>query len=312
MNTNMYKPEGMNGTRELPDFSLAALERARETGKILEATANICTPDMALKVNLGTITGIIPKEEAALTSEGEKVKDIAVITRVGKPVCFKVTGFERSGSSTVALLSRRLAQEECMRSFLMCLESGDVIDAKVTHLEPFGVFCDIGCGIISLLPIDSISVSRISHPRDRFYPGMEIRAVIKSIDYESGRIYLSHKELLGTWEENVARFSVGQTVSGIIHSTKTYGIFVELAPNLAGLAELKDGIKEGESCAVYIKSIMPEKMKIKLVIIDSYEKTAPQRCAEYFIDTDKVFHIDYWRYSPDSCPKIIETDFSEA
>ena len=306
MNTNMYKPEGMNGTRELPDFSLAALERARETGKILEATANICTPDMALKVNLGTITGIIPKEEAALTSEGEKVKDIAVITRVGKPVCFKVTGFERSGSSTVALLSRRLAQEECMRSFLMCLESGDVIDAKVTHLEPFGAFCDIGCGIISLLPIDSISVSRISHPRDRFYTGMEIRAVIKSIDYESGRIYLSHKELLGTWEENVARFSVGQTVSGIIRSTETYGIFVELAPNLAGLAEPRDGVRDGDTASVYIKSILPEKMKVKLIIIDSFKSENPNPPPKYFIEGD---HIDSWYYSPVCAAKQIQTVF---
>ena len=307
MNTNMYKPEGMNGTRELPDFSLAALERARETGKILEATANICTPDMALKVNLGTITGIIPKEEAALTPEGEEVKDIAVITRVGKPVCFKVTGFERSGNSTVALLSRRLAQEECMRSFLMCLESGDVIDAKVTHLEPFGAFCDIGCGIISLLPIDSISVSRISHPRDRFYPGMEIRAVIKSIDYESGRIYLSHKELLGTWEENVARFSVGQTVSGIIRSTETYGIFIELAPNLAGLAETKEGVFTGQSAAVYIKNIIPEKMKVKLALIDSYFPAVSAPASfEYFTNAD---HIEKWTYSPENSSKIVETVF---
>ena len=208
MNTNKYKPEGMNFSAEQSDFSLAALEKAKETGRILEAVASVCTPEMSLKVNLGSVIGIIPKEEAVLTQAGEEIKDIAVITRVGKPVCFKITGFEKRGGTTVALLSRRLAQEECMRACLMCLEAGDVIDAKVTHLEPFGAFCDIGCGIVSLLPIDSISVSRISHPRDRFYTGMEIKAIIKSIDYDSGRIYLAHKELLGTWSENAAGFVI--------------------------------------------------------------------------------------------------------
>lgn len=307
MNTNKYKPEGMNFSAEQSDFSLAALEKARETGKILEAVASVCTPEMSLKVNLGSVIGIIPKEEAVLTQAGEEIKDIAVITRVGKPVCFKITGFEKRGGTTVALLSRRLAQEECMRACLMCLEAGDVINAKVTHLEPFGAFCDIGCGIVSLLPIDSISVSRISHPRDRFYTGMEIKAIIKSIDYDSGRIYLSHKELLGTWEENVARFSVGQTVSGIIRSTEPYGIFIELAPNLAGLAEVKDGAVTGQSAAVYIKNIIPEKMKVKLALIDSYfSASAAPAPFEYFTDAT---HIDRWVYSPENSSKLVETVF---
>lgn len=307
MNTNKYKPEGMNYCSERPDLSIAALEKARETGKILEAVASVCTSEMSLKVNLGSMIGIIEREEAVLTQEGEEIKDIAVITRVGKPVCFKVIGFDKIGSMTVARLSRRLAQEECMRSHLMCLEAGDVIDAKVTHLEPFGAFCDVGCGIISLLPIDSVSVSRISHPRDRFYAGMEIKAIIKSIDRDSGRIYLSHKELLGTWEENVARFSVGQTVSGIIRSTEPYGIFIELAPNLAGLAEIKEGAVTGQSAAVYIKNIIPEKMKVKLAIIDSYFTDAPAPAEfEYFTNAS---HISRWVYSPKTSARLVESVF---
>ena len=80
------------------------------------------------------------------------------------------------------------------------------------------------------------------------------------------------KELLGTWEENAALFSAGETVPGIIRSIETYGIFVELTPNLTGLAELKEGVSVNENAAVYIKSIIPERMKIKLVILDSSKK----------------------------------------
>ena len=70
MNTNKYKPEGMNFSAEQSDFSLAALEKAKETGRILEAVASVCTPEMSLKVNLGSVIGIIPKEEAVLTQAG--------------------------------------------------------------------------------------------------------------------------------------------------------------------------------------------------------------------------------------------------
>ena len=52
-------------------------------------------------------------------------------------------------------------------------------DAKITHLETFGAFCDIGCGNVALLPIDAISVSRISHPKDRFQVGDNIKAIVK-------------------------------------------------------------------------------------------------------------------------------------
>lgn len=45
------------------------------------------------------------------------------------------------------------------------------------------------------------------------------------------------------------------------------GIFVELRPNLVGLAEYKDGIEYGENVEVYIKKIIPEKRKVKLIII---------------------------------------------
>ena len=38
----------------------------------------------------------------------------------------------------------------------------DILPCIVTHIEPFGAFCDVGCGISALLPIDCMSVSRIS------------------------------------------------------------------------------------------------------------------------------------------------------
>jgi small subunit ribosomal protein S1 len=204
------------------------------------------------------------------------------------------------------LLSRRKAQEIYRDYIYSNFNSGDIINAKITHLESFGAFCDIGCGIIALLPIDAISVSRISHPSDRFAPGQMIYAVVRGFD-PLGRVMLSHKELLGTWEENAACFESGQTVAGIVRSVEQYGIFVELTPNLAGLAEPFPDARPGQHASVYIKSLIPEKMKVKLMIVDTFDPPAvPSSPPRYFITQGRLRH---WQYSPEGSPKQIETTF---
>ena len=220
-------------------------------------------------------------------------------------MCFKVRRLElNENGEVIAVLSRKAAQEECLRNYISNMKKGDIIEAKVTHLEQFGCFVDIGCGIPSLIPIDAMSVSRISHPSDRFYISQAIKVVVK--DNINGRILLTHKELLGTWTENASRFSVGETVPGIVRSVENYGIFVELAPNLAGLTEPREGIRAGQSVSVYIKAILPEKMKIKLIIVDVCCEEAVPKEYDYFISEG---HIDSWIYSSVSSDKMIRTDF---
>ncbi len=303
-----YLPEGkLISTQENQNIihSPQLLYEAQIEQTILEAKAYMCDSNHNLIVDLGSIKGIIPREEGAIGIREGTVRDIAVISRVNRPVCFVVKGFDTNEKGEkYAILSRELAQRRCLDSYISKLRCGDVVDARITHLENFGAFADIGCGIVALMPIDTISVSRIEHPRERFTVGMDIRAIIKSI--ENGRISLSHKELLGTWVENASKFSAGETVSGIIRSVENYGAFVELSPNLAGLAECKEGVKAGQQASVYIKSIIPEKMKIKLIIIDTFDyKYNPQK-PEYYFNGN---HIDKFIYSPDNCPKYVETVF---
>ena len=309
---NQYKPEGhLIQDPENHDYltSEIGLEKAVEKKKILEATALLCDASYDLHFDLFGMHAIMPRNEVQLMNNDETVKDIAVLTRVGKPVSFHIMGYsiDKSGKKT-AILSRKSAQRECKEQYIETLIPGDIIPATVTHLESFGAFVDIGCGIVSLLSIDSISVSRITHPKDRLRVGDRIFVIVKSID-SLGRIYVSQKELLGTWEENVALFKTGETVMGTIRSIENYGVFVELTPNLAGLAEVKEDLRVNETAAVYIKSILPDRMKIKLVIIDTQPTKAALKPPKYFIDLSKTTHLSYWRYSPDYAEKRIETIF---
>ena len=304
-----YYPEGIlfeNKQNRKFMESISSLRECFYSEKILEAKATMCDRDHNLYVDLGVIQGVIPREECAIGIADGSVRDIAIISRVNKPVVFKIIDFmdDETGTRT-AILSRKKVQEECAEEYIKTLSPGDIIDARITHNESFGSFCDIGCGISALLPIDSISVSRIPHPDVRFSVNTMIKAVVKNID-EFGRVTLSHKELLGTWNENAEKFRAGQTVGGIVRSIEKYGVFIELSPNLAGLAEYSCDVREGDSASVYIKSINPEKMKIKLSIVDSFPEKNDPEPVKYFYNGD---HIDLWQYSPEIAEKVIESVF---
>ena len=304
-----YTPEGiLFHTKRNTDMTTgtAALTRAMEHNEILEARAVLCDSGHNLIVDLGCMKGVIPREEGALGIAEGTTRDIAVISRVGKPVCFTVKKITSDCHGLpYATLSRRDVQQRCMEQYISRLRCGDVIDGRITHLEPFGAFVDIGCGIPSLMSIDTMSVSRIAHPSDRFTVGMDIKAVVLRREPQ-GRISLSHRELLGTWEENAALFHVGETVTGTVRSVEEYGVFVEIMPNLAGLAERRDGIEPGCGASVYIKSMIPERMKIKLVLVDTFRCDTPPSPPHYFFSGA---HMDRFVYSPPSAEKRIETVF---
>lgn len=303
-----FYPEGqLINTKENKSFlsSSGSLLDACHMEKILEGRVTVCDNDHNLVVDLGCMKGIIRREDGAVGIKEGTVRDIAIISKVNHPVCFIIKKIEKDDyGNDIAILSRRAAQELCYGKYISKLTPGDVISAKVTHMENFGAFVDIGCGIISFLPIDTISVSRISHPRERFKLGMDIKVIVKSI--QDGKVNLTHKELLGTWEENAALFSIGETVAGVVRSVENYGVFVELTPNLAGLAEVKEGLRQGQQASVYIKNIIPEKMKVKLVIIDAFDGDGTYSSPRYFFEGN---HIDKFIYSPSSSNKIIETYF---
>ena len=151
-----------------------------------------------------------------------------------------------------------------------------------------------------------LSVSRINHPRERLYEGECIKAVLRK--REPQKLTFSLKELLGTWSENAMLFNPGETVTGTVRSIEPYGVFVELMPNLAGLAEPCDMLFEGQRVAVYIKSVLPDKMKIKLVVVEAFEESEMAQELTYFVKED---HISRFEYSTPNSPKVISTVFDE-
>ena len=136
-------------------------------------------------------------------------------------------------------------------------------------IKPYGAFIEIGGGIVGLAHIEDLSVARIKTPYERLNIGQKVEIVVKSIERDTGKVILSYKETLGTWEENVKNFMTGMKTKGIVRETEKHknGIFIELTPNLVGMAEYEEGLTYGQPVDVYIKKIDNQRKKIKLLIV---------------------------------------------
>lgn len=159
-------------------------------------------------------------------------------------------------------------QEENKKWARENLKEGMKLKGRVKNIQPYGAFVTIKKGVDGLLPLRNISNSRIKSPSEILKKNDVIDVSIEKYNKNTGKIIFSHKEFLGTWEENVNNFQVGQETEGIVRNRISGGIFIELMPNLVGLAEHRSDLEYGEKVKVRIKKISPDNHKIKLVILD--------------------------------------------
>lgn len=243
-------------------------EDLKGTKDIFQGIVEKCDENYNLYVKLADGgTGIIPRKEieAINVDSNGFPKTNLCIGKVHKYVQFKV----KEKHENDLILSRKEAQNEVLNFIKKDLQVGQTVNGIVKNITPYGAFIDIGGGIVGLVHIEDLSVARIKTPFERIKIGQKLNIVVKSIDRETGRVNLSYKETLGTWEENVQSFTVGMRTKGIVREIEKNknGIFIELTPNLVGMSEYKEGLNYGENIDVSIKKIDYDKKKVKLIVI---------------------------------------------
>lgn len=255
MNTFRFFPEGWKN------------EDLVNTKDIFQGIVEKCDENYNLYVKMDNgLDGIIPRKEvdAINVDENGLPKTNLCIGKVHKYVQYKIK--ERNGDNLI--LSRKDVQNEVIEYIKSDLQIGQTVNGIVKNITPYGAFIDIGGGVVGLVHIEDLSVARIKTPFERIKIGQKLKIVVKYIDREAGKINLSYKETLGTWEENIHNFATGMKVQGIVRETEKNknGIFIELTPNLVGMAEYKSGLNYGEKVDVIIKKIDYDKKKVKLIL----------------------------------------------
>ena len=294
-----FRAEGILPAR---GYSMAELRSAAVTGRILEGRALLCDEGCNLTVDLGGAVGFMPREECALGVAEGRVRDIAILTRVGRQVCCCVTGFDGERP----LLSRRAVQQRVQEEFISRLCPGDVIDCVVTRTAAFGAFVDVGCGLPSLIPIDNISVSRIAHPSDRLREGMSLRAVVRSLEEDTGRL---HSDAQGaSWNLGAKRRPLCAGPNGARHHPqrgklrRVCGAHAQ-SHRACRMAGRPFGGRDGGGLH---QEHAKRAHEIKLLIADHFPTRTPPAPLRYFTEAS---HISRWRYSPEGCERVVETVF---
>lgn len=168
---------------------------------------------------------------------------------VGQRHQFRVTRYEPGHSGDNVVVSRRALLEEQAEAAAAGtrarLEVGAVFPGKVTRIEKYGAFVDIG-GIEGLLHISEMAYGRIEHPSEIVSLDQTLDVQVVKIEESDDprrreKIGLSIRSLArDPWDDVSKTLSVGQQINGKVRRIEAFGAFVEVAPGLEGLVHISE------------------------------------------------------------------------
>jgi small subunit ribosomal protein S1 len=147
------------------------------------------------------------------------------------------------------------------------LKPGMKLFGVVTGMTDYAAFVDVGGGVKAVLKVEEISSTRIYKVEEKLRIGQRISDIVKKYDKDTGRIDISIKDLMGSFESNVNNLKEGDLVDGIVRGRTKTGIFVELKGDLTAMADHISGVEYGQKVLVHIKRINNEKERIRVEII---------------------------------------------
>lgn len=251
------------------NYSFEQLEQIKKEQKVVD----IYITDIDENLNMIGIIGkdikaIIPREESSsVVGDDGLVEEKHIINKKGKILHVCIKEIINNNDNIELIVSKKILELKVRKWMYMHLNPGMKLKGVVVSTNDYAAFVDVGGGVTGILKLENISDILLQKASDALRIGQRIEVIVKKFDRDTGRIELSYKEILGNFETNIAKFKEGDIVDGIVRNRIKSGIFVEIAPNIVGLAEHVNGLEYGQKVLVSIKRIVPEKKKVKLVII---------------------------------------------
>ena len=139
---------------------------------------------------------------------------------------------------TIALPTLDNERLQRRRQRLAQLRIEQVVEGTVLRVLRYGAVIDVG-GVEGFVHVGEIDWRWIGDARHALQPGQMVRVMITDIDEERLRVNLSIRRLSpDPWHNINQRFTVGMQVSGIVTGITGFGLFIELAPGVQGLAHI--------------------------------------------------------------------------
>lgn len=307
-----FKPEKMmEESFRGREVTLDDIESSIENEEILCGRVNSCDVYGGLHVALGTNCVVdIPIGSFDYRTSSSGIAS----TYVGELVAFvieSVSSDDTPGNCTYKCQgNRKKAQNICKREYIDKLRVGDIIDAYVTGIEKFGLFCDLGIGYTGVMRMCQFSLSRIIDPKTDLAHLKSIKVIVES-KCDNGNVYVSHKELLGTWDEAITDFKAGESVMGTVVNIVENKLFISISLNIIGVAPMPDDGNHydiGDTVVVSIAYIKRSIMHVQLKVISKKNGAKPNLSIRYHYTGD---HMDSWVYSNGSEKREVRSVFKQ-
>ena len=141
-------------------------------------------------VDLGGIDGMVHISELSWN----RIKHPSEVVKVGDVI--EVFVKELDSESGRISLGYKKDEDNPWVKFANEYSVGDVVEAKVVSITPFGAFAQIIPGIDGLIHISQIANKKVANVKDVLSVGDVVKAKITEIDTEKKRISMSIRELL--------------------------------------------------------------------------------------------------------------------
>jgi len=187
---------------------------------------------------------------------------------VGHIYAFRITEYKNDGKDVVVSRRQHLEEQQRARAeeLRKSIVPGSVLTGRVVSVRDFGAFVDLGGGIQGLLHVSEMGWSRVTNPNEVVASGDQITVKVLRVDEATQKISLGLKQLLDDpWATAATTYHVGQMVSGRVSRIAQFGVFVELAPGIAGLIPLSE---TGLTQDVDIKRTFTAGTPIEVVVLE--------------------------------------------
>jgi len=255
--------------------ALAAWDAIEKGSRVEAKVTGQNTGGLELKV--GPLPAFMPASQVGLGREDDLAQYL------GKNL--EVQVMEIDGDRRRLLVSRRAVLEterEVAREKSMgTLSTGQVVRGRITRIESFGAFVDLGGGVEGLLHVSNLSRGRVADPNDVVKKGQELDVMVLKIEEGGKRIGLGTKQLeADPWQSLGGKYQVDQVVSGKVVRLTDFGAFVELEPGIDGLLHVsvmgkervrrpQDVLKAGQEVSVRIVSVDAARQRLSLSRLDA-------------------------------------------
>ena len=141
-------------------------------------------------VDIGGVDGMVHNSELSW----KRIKHPSQVVSVGQQI--EVFIKELDAEKGRISLGYKTEEMDDFYQFVKNHKVGDVVEAKIVNMTPFGAFAEVASGVDGLIHISKISLDKIARAEDVLTIGQIVTVKITEIDNENRKLSLSIRALL--------------------------------------------------------------------------------------------------------------------